>query len=38
MTATPKGAVDVTTSWSDPEVVERFLQQDGEVIGTLLVM
>jgi hypothetical protein len=38
MTATPKGAVDVTTSRSDPEVVKRFLQQDGEVIGTLLVM
>src|SRR5580658_7463425 len=38
MTATPKGAVEITTSWSDPEVVECLLQQDGEVIGTLLVM
>src|ERR1700761_3639415 len=38
MTAASKGAVDVTTSRSDPEVVEGFLQQDGEVIGTLLVM
>jgi hypothetical protein len=38
MTATPKGAVDVTTSGSDPEVFQGFLQQDGEVIGILLVM
>jgi hypothetical protein len=38
MTATPKGAIDVTTSRSDPEIVECLLQQDGEVIGILLVM
>jgi hypothetical protein len=38
MTTTPKGAVDVTTSRSDPEEVECFLQQDGKVIDALLVM
>jgi hypothetical protein len=38
MTPTPKGAVDITTSRSDPEVVKSFLQHDGEVIGILLVM
>jgi hypothetical protein len=38
MTTAPKGAVDVTTSRSDPEVIKSFLQHDGEVIGTLLVM
>jgi hypothetical protein len=34
MTATAEGAVDVTTGRLNPEAVERFLQQDGEVIGT----
>jgi hypothetical protein len=38
MTTTAKGTVDVAASGSDPEVVKGFLQQDGEVIGTLLVM
>jgi hypothetical protein len=38
MTAAAESTVDVTPSWSNPEVVKGFLQQDGEVISTLLVM
>jgi hypothetical protein len=38
MTTAAKGAVNIATSRSDPEVVKSFLQQDGEVISTLLVM
>jgi hypothetical protein len=38
MTATPKRAVDIATSGSDPEVFKGLPQQNGEVIGILLVM
>jgi hypothetical protein len=38
MTTSAKRTVDVTASGSDPEIVKRFLRQDGEVIGALLVM
>jgi hypothetical protein len=38
MPPSAEGAIDIATSRSDPEVVKSFLQQDGEMIGTLLVM
>jgi hypothetical protein len=38
MPAAAEGAVNVLASRSDPEVVKGLLQQDGEVIGILLVM
>jgi hypothetical protein len=38
MTTAAESAVDVAACRSDPEVVECLLQQDGEVIGILLVM
>jgi hypothetical protein len=38
MTATAKSAINITTSRPNPEEVKSLLQQDGEVIRTLLVM
>jgi hypothetical protein len=36
--AAAEGAIDITPFGSDPEIVKCLLQQDGEVIGVLLVV